>query len=66
MKTNETVSVPREDLDRMASAFGALAVLIENGDTTCAAHAARIFEQYAFGVLDEVGRRGERSEGGAA
>jgi|GEM_PF-4221421 len=66
MKTNETVSVPREDLDRMASAFGALVVLIENGDTTCAAHTARIFEQYAFGVLDEVDRRGDRSEGGAA
>ena len=66
MQTNVTVTASREDLDRMASAFGALAVLIENGDTTCAAHAARIFEQYAFGVLDEVGRRCDQSERGAA
>lgn len=53
MQTNVTVTVSREELDRMASAFGALSVLIEDGDTTCAAHVARIFEQYAFGVLDE-------------
>lgn len=66
MQKNVTVTVPCEDLDRMASAFGALAVLIENGDATCAAHAARIFEQYAFGVLDEVARRCDQSEGGAA
>lgn len=66
MKTNETVSVLREDLDRMASAFGALAVVIEHCDVICAVHVARIFEHYACDMLDEIDRSLDQREGGAA
>ena len=64
MKTNRTVPLPREELDRLASAFNAIAVVIEHCDSVCAGHVARIFEQYVYDAYDRAEQAD--SEGGEA
>lgn len=53
MTTPKTVSILREDLDRIASAFHALALVVEHCDAVCAAHLATICERYVVDLLDE-------------
>ncbi len=67
MAANRTVTLSREELDRLTSAFSALPFIIEHCDSTCAGHVARIFEKYAFDVFDEADRADQtETEGGEA
>lgn len=56
MTNDATITLPRDDLDSMASAFTAMKCIIEHCDTTAARHVAEIFERHAFGILDEADR----------
>ncbi|CAM5320685.1 hypothetical protein [Thauera mechernichensis] len=56
MDAEKTVTVPRDDLDSLASAFAAMRCIIEHCDATAARHAAEIFERHACEIIDEADR----------
>lgn len=64
MTANPTVTISREDLDKIASGFTALKQVIVHCDSTCAEHVASIFEKFAFDLLDEVDRATPQHQGG--
>lgn len=66
MKIDETISVLREDLERLASAFNAMTVIIDRCDSTDACNVATIFERHIYALLDEADAAAHRHEGGAA
>lgn len=56
MDSEKTVTVLRDDLDSLTSAFTALKYIIMHCDATAARHAAEIFERHACGIIDEADR----------
>lgn len=56
-----TVTLFYEDLERIASAFNAIPVLIKTCDATDASNVATIFERHIYTLLEEADAEAKRA-----